>query len=188
MKTIKIISLTTLFLLLPLSAYIQAASYPIDAYKACEGRKAGEMGQITNKMGTILQGICEEHEGKLVIVKPKWYQKRVYPPEAYKACAHKKAGAASQYKNAQKIVVKGKCVKEDGKLVLVSTQEAAIAPKAVSKVPPVPAAQPTDNISACAGKKDGDVSQFVNPLGKVIKGKCEEQAGKMFLRPYRDQN
>lgn len=187
MNIMKLTALTTLCLLFSLPVCIQAASYPIDAYKACEGRKAGEMGQITNKMGTILQGICEEQDGKLVIVKPNWHQKKVYPPEAYKACAHKKAGAASQYKNAQKKTIKGKCLKEDGKLVLVSAEEAARMPKAVSKVTPE-APQPTDTYSACAGKKDGDVSQFVNPFGKIIKGKCEEQAGKMFLRPFRDQN
>ena len=167
---------------------VQSASYPVEAYKACEGRKTGEMGQITNKMGTVLQGICEEQDGKLVIVKPNWYPKKVYPPEAYKACAHKKAGAASQYTNSRKITVKGKCVKEDGKLVLVSAQEAAKAPRTASKVKPLPPAQPTDTFSACSGKKDGDESLFVNPFGKTIKGKCEEQGGKIFLRPYREQN
>jgi signal transduction histidine kinase len=42
---------------------------------------------------------------------------------------------------------------------------------------------PPEAYSACEGKKAGDVAQFVDPRGETVKGACEEENGKLVLRP-----
>jgi len=40
---------------------------------------------------------------------------------------------------------------------------------------------------ACEGKSAGNVSQFAGPQGEMVKGTCEEEAGRLVLRPDRNR-
>lgn len=42
---------------------------------------------------------------------------------------------------------------------------------------------PAEAFKACEGKTAGSAAQFVNPRGETVKGKCEEENGKLVLRP-----
>jgi heavy metal sensor kinase len=42
---------------------------------------------------------------------------------------------------------------------------------------------PPEAYKACEGKKTGSSSQFVNARGETVKGTCEEENGKLVLRP-----
>jgi two-component system, OmpR family, heavy metal sensor histidine kinase CusS len=42
-------------------------SPPLEAYKVCEGKRAGSPAQIVNHRGETLTGTCEEEDGKLVL-------------------------------------------------------------------------------------------------------------------------
>lgn len=44
---------------------------------------------------------------------------------------------------------------------------------------------PPEAFKACEGKTAGSTAQFVDPRGETVKGKCEEEDGKMVLRPDR---
>jgi two-component system, OmpR family, heavy metal sensor histidine kinase CusS len=46
---------------------------------------------------------------------------------------------------------------------------------------------PPEAYRACEGKSAGNVSQFVNPRGETVKGTCEEEQGRMVLRPDRNR-
>lgn len=42
---------------------------------------------------------------------------------------------------------------------------------------------PPEAYRACEGRNRGNMSQFVNPFGETIKGTCEEENGRLVLRP-----
>ncbi len=43
---------------------------------------------------------------------------------------------------------------------------------------------PPEAYQACQGKSAGSVSQFVDSRGETLKGTCEDENGRMVLRPY----
>jgi hypothetical protein len=124
MKAIRNVTpLIVILLILSVSAYGQQLSPPPEAYKACEGKKAGDVSQFVSPSGKTVSGVCKEVDGKLVLQpdrhKGKPHGKRVAPPpEAYKACEGKKAGDASQFIGPNERAVNGICKEVDGKLVL----------------------------------------------------------------------
>ena len=44
---------------------------------------------------------------------------------------------------------------------------------------------PPEAYKACEGKTVGSVAQFVDPRGETVSGTCEQEEGKLVLRPYR---
>ena len=42
---------------------------------------------------------------------------------------------------------------------------------------------PPEAFTACEGKSAGDTAEFVSPRGDTVTGTCEEQGGKLVLRP-----
>jgi hypothetical protein len=132
MRAIRIVTpLIVILLILSVSAYGQQFSPPHEAYKACEGKKAGDASQFASPSGKTVSGICKEVDGKLVLQsdrhKGKPHGKRVAPPpEAYKACEGKKAGDASQFIGPNERAVNGICKEVDGKLVLQPDRPKAV--------------------------------------------------------------
>ena len=136
MKTTKIITILAVFMLIitafacaqqsPEKPAGRGGGLPPEAYKACEGKKAGEASQFVDLMGNTVTGVCTELDGKLIL--------RLDPPkgaaggkggglpaEAYKACEGKKAGDASQFVDTHRNIVKGVCEELDGRLILKLT-------------------------------------------------------------------
>ncbi len=104
------------------------------------------------------------------------------PPEAYTACEGKAEGSAAQFTDPKGEVVSGKCEIADGKLVLRPDHPKGGGSRDGRQGPPPEAYQ------ACEGKKAGAVSQLTDPRGEVLKGVCEEENGKMVLRPERNRS
>ncbi len=102
------------------------------------------------------------------------------PPEAYTACEGKTEGSAAQFTNPKGEVVTGKCQIADGKLVLRPDHPKEQGREGRQGPPP-------EAYAACKGKKAGSTSQFVDPRGETLKGTCEEEDGKMVLRPDRNK-
>ena len=103
------------------------------------------------------------------------------PPEAYRACEGKTAGAASQFVGPHGNTISGACTQVGDKLVLRPDH-----PKGGQGGPghtPPPGAY-----KACEGKKDGDTASFVNPKGMSVSGTCVQIGDKLALRPARPQN
>ncbi len=101
------------------------------------------------------------------------------PPEAYTVCEGKTEGSAAQFTDPKGEVVTGKCQVADGKLVLRPDHPKEQGREGRQGPPP-------EAYQACEGKKAGAVSQFTDPRGEVLKGVCEEENGKMVLRPDRN--
>jgi hypothetical protein len=49
--------------------------------------------------------------------------------------------------------------------------------------PPHHHGPPPEAFAACTGKSAGAAAQFINPRGETITGVCEEESGKLVLRP-----
>jgi hypothetical protein len=103
------------------------------------------------------------------------------PPEAYQACVGKTAGATAQFTNPEGEVVTGTCREADGRLVLRPDQPKGQGREGRHGPPP-------EAYTACEGKNAGAVSQFTDPRGEVLKGVCEEEGGKLVLRPDRNRS
>ncbi len=97
------------------------------------------------------------------------------PPEAFRACEGKSTGAAAQFTNPEGEIVAGTCEMREGTLVLRPDY-----PKGGKEGRHGP---PPEAYKVCEGKTSGAVSQFTDPHGEVLKGICEEENGKMVLRP-----
>jgi hypothetical protein len=178
MKKIIVTSLlTVLFWTVPVGLIPAVPHYPPEAYKACAGKKAGAAGKITNKNGTIIEGICADRDGRLVLQKTKWNNKLMKPsPVANKTCDGKKVGEETQFINPAGATVRGKCEKQKGKIVFrpyTPAQSNSI------KLKPSPEAY-----KACEGKKEGEIAQFTNPRRITVKGKCGTLDGILVLQPY----
>ena len=98
------------------------------------------------------------------------------PLEAYKACEGKSEGSTAQFSGRDGETVTGTCRMADGKLVLRPDR-----PRGKSRDDR--RGPPPEAYAACEGKSAGSSSQFVNPRGETVKGTCEEEDGKMVLRP-----
>ncbi|MEI6152791.1 MAG: hypothetical protein WCQ90_01745 [Deltaproteobacteria bacterium] len=46
---------------------------------------------------------------------------------------------------------------------------------------------PPEAYTACVGKSAGSISQFTDPRGEALTGTCEEENGKMVLRPDKNK-
>lgn len=108
-------------------------------------------------------------------------QRRGPPPAAFTACEGKSAGEKAQFETRHGKTLAGACEtlggKNAGKLVL--RPDAHPNKKSNKRTPPAEA------FTACEGKKQGDLSQFENRRGKILKGSCEDMKGKLVLRPER---
>lgn len=134
-------ALSTLFSALLLTSYTSYAEYsehsnneqahneqsserrgpPAAAFKACEGKNAGEAAQFNTRRGNKLTGTCEEHRGKLVLRPDNKRQdgkRRTPPAAAFSACEGKNEGELSQFENRRGKVLKGSCEVANGRLVL----------------------------------------------------------------------
>ncbi len=98
------------------------------------------------------------------------------PHEAYTACEGKTEGNAAQFTDPQGEKVTGLCRIADGRLVLRPDHPKGKARDERRGPPP-------EAYRACEGKSAGTSSSFVNPRGETVKGTCEEEDGKMVLKP-----
>jgi len=180
MKKIIVTSLlTVLFWTVPVGLIPAVPHYPPEAYKACAGKKAGAAGKITNKNGTIIEGICADRDGRLVLQKTKWNNKLMKPsPAVYKACVGKKAGGEVQFTDPAGTIIKGKCEIRNGRIVFRPHPPIQPTQSNKLKLRPSPAAY-----KACDGKKEGEEAQFANPAGATLRGKCGMLDGRLGLRP-----
>ena len=101
------------------------------------------------------------------------------PPEAFAACVGKSAGATAQFTNRRGEVVTGTCEERDGKLVLRPDRPKGDDADGKRRGPPPEA------YTACQGKSVGAAAQFVTPRGETVTGTCQEEDGKLVLRPDR---
>ena len=98
------------------------------------------------------------------------------PPEAFKACEGKTAGSTAQFTGPDGDTVTGTCRIADGRLVLRPDRPRGDSRDGRRGPPP-------EAYKACEGKIAGSAAQFVSPRGETVKGTCEEQDGKLLLRP-----
>ena len=103
------------------------------------------------------------------------------PPEAYTACEGKNAGDTAQFENRRGETVSGTCENHNGILVLRPEGKQTSNNKRGRRVPPPEA------YTACEGKSAGDTAQFENQRGETVSGICQEDNGKLALRPNRPQ-
>ena len=98
------------------------------------------------------------------------------PAEAYAACKGKSVGNAATFINPRGETVTGTCVQEGSQLVLRPDNRKGQSGGMRHGPPP-------EAYKACEGKSAGATAQFINPRGKAVTGTCEEENGKMVLRP-----
>lgn len=102
------------------------------------------------------------------------------PPEAYAACKDKKNGDTATFTDRDGRMVRGVCKTEGNRLVLRPDCPPRKMGSRGGKHQPPPEAY-----VACKGKKAGDSAQLTDPRGETLHGTCEEQDGKLVLRPDR---
>jgi hypothetical protein len=98
------------------------------------------------------------------------------PADAFKACEGKTAGSAAQFTGPNGETVTGTCRMDGEKLVLRPDRSGGNS-RDGRRGPPAEA------YIACEGKSAGSTAQFVDPRGETLIGKCEEENGKLVLRP-----
>lgn len=98
------------------------------------------------------------------------------PPEAFQACEGKTAGSMAQFTKPDGETVTGTCRIADGRLVLRPDRPGENSRDDRRGPPP-------GAYKACEGKSAASRAQFVNPRGETVKGQCEEEDGKLVLRP-----
>jgi hypothetical protein len=98
------------------------------------------------------------------------------PPEAFKACEGKTEGSMAQFIGPDGETVTGACRTADGRLVLRPDRPRGNSRDGRRDPPP-------EAYKACEGKSPGSSAQFINPRGETVKGTCEEEDGKLVLRP-----
>lgn len=103
-------------------------------------------------------------------------QRHAPPPEAYAVCQNKKAGDSASFVNPRGETITGSCLMDGNQLVLRPDRNKGQGGGRQQGPPP-------EAYKACEGKSAGSVSQFVNPRGETVTGTCEEEGGKMVLRP-----
>jgi hypothetical protein len=98
------------------------------------------------------------------------------PPEAYMACEGKSAGTAAQFAGPDGETITGTCRMDGEKLVLRPDRPRENSRDDRRGPPP-------EAYMACEGKSAGSTAQFVDTRGETLKGTCEEENGRMVLRP-----
>ena len=101
------------------------------------------------------------------------------PPEAYTACESKSAGDSAQFVGPRGETVAGTCEQEGNRMVLRPNDRPRGKNGGKRQGPPPEA------YTACEGKNAGDSAQFNSPRGDTVTGTCEEDNGKLVLRPDR---
>ena len=84
---------------------------PPEAFKACEGKKAGDTVQIQTPRGDTISGTCREMQGQLVAVPEGGpHGRRSGPPaEAFKACEGKNPGETVRIQTPRGDTISGTC-------------------------------------------------------------------------------
>lgn len=188
MKAIRLITpLIVVLLILSVGAYAQQAkpTPPAEAYKACEGKSAGDAAQFVGKSGKTIKGTCTDLDGKLVALPDRAKAKAAkmkyaIPEAAYKACEGKNAGDVAEYVGKRGKTIKGTCKDMEGKLVVLPDRHARKGEGMKRTIPETA-------YNACEGKKAGDTAQLVTKGGKTLTGTCKELDGKLVLQPDRPQ-
>jgi hypothetical protein len=97
---------------------------PPEAYTACSGKTAGAAAQFIDPRGETVSGTCEQ-EGDRMVLRPDRSSKGQAgdrqggpPPEAYKACLGKTAGAVASFVDPRGETLTGSCEQEGDRLVL----------------------------------------------------------------------
>jgi len=103
------------------------------------------------------------------------------PPEAYTACESKNIGDSAQFVSPNGETVEGTCEQEGDRIVLRPNDRPKGNARGRHQGPPPEA------YTACEDKNAGDSAQFASPRGKTVTGTCEEENGKLVLRPDRSQ-
>ena len=103
------------------------------------------------------------------------------PPEAYTACADKSIGDSAQFISPNGETVTGTCEQEGDRIVLRPNDRPKGNDRNRHQGPPPEA------YTACDDKNVGDSAQFASPRGETVEGTCEEENGKLVLRPDRPQ-
>jgi hypothetical protein len=98
------------------------------------------------------------------------------PPEAFAACEGKSEGSTAQFSKPDGETVSGTCRVADGRLVLRPDHPKGNGGDERRGPPP-------EAFAACIGKSAGSSAQFVDPRGETVVGTCEEEDGRMVLRP-----
>lgn len=107
-------------------------------------------------------------------------KRRGPPPIAFTVCEGKSEGDKSQFETRRGKMLTGTCEDLDGKLVLRPDQRRnKNQRKGERRTPPLEA------FTACAGKSEGELSQFENRRGEILTGKCKVANEKLVLRPDR---
>jgi len=173
---------------------------PPEAYKACEGKTAGSQVQLVNPRGETITGTCQEKDGKLFLRpdrpmggdsgrqegRPRGESGKQDgrqfgpPPEAYKACEGKTAGSTAQFVSPRGETITGTCQDKDGRMVLRPDRPMGSGSGRQEGGRPTP---PAEAYKACEGKTAGSPAQFTDQRGTVVKGTCEKEGDRLFLRP-----
>lgn len=103
------------------------------------------------------------------------------PPEAYTACESKSIGDSAQFISPNGETVTGTCEQEGDRIVLRPNDRPKGNDRNRHQGPPPEA------YTACDDKNVGDSAQFASPRGETVEGTCEEENGKLVLRPDRPQ-
>jgi hypothetical protein len=96
---------------------------PPGAYTACTGKTAGAAAQFIDPRGETVSGTCEQ-EGNRMVLRPDRSKGKSSdrqggpPPEAYKACLGKTAGAFASFVDPRGETLTGSCEQEGDRLVL----------------------------------------------------------------------
>jgi hypothetical protein len=96
---------------------------PPEFFRICEGKTAGAAVQVTAPDGALISGVCTTADARLVF-RPDHPRRQFSgnrptpPPEAYKACEGKSAGAPASLTGPQGETVTGTCEDMGGKLAL----------------------------------------------------------------------
>jgi hypothetical protein len=103
------------------------------------------------------------------------------PPEAYAACKSKNAGDSASFTNPRGETITGTCQQDGNQLVLRPNRGQGQSGDKHN-------GPPLEAYKACEGKSAGSTAQFVNPRGETVIGVCQEENGKMVLRPNSKKN
>ena len=100
------------------------------------------------------------------------------PAEAFSACEDMSAGDQAEFVSPRGETVSGICESQQGTLVLRPDSKRSNGKRR---------GPPAEAYSTCDGRKAGDEAQFEDRRGETLTGTCEEDNGKLVLRPNRSQ-
>lgn len=134
----------------------------------------------------ISMGLLFASQSALVSAEPR--ERRGAPPEAYTACEGKNAGDSAEFKNRRGRTVSGTCQEQNGRLVLRPERKRGQGNGGDQARPNKRHNPPPAAYTACEGKKAGDTAQFEGRRGRTVTGTCQEQNGKLVVRPNKPKH